>query len=77
MKSLLKFTLLSALIISGKLAKQSSPVAMAQAVETTTASDSSVVLVHQVLSSEPAKPTQQPTRVQEPQSGNGLVAEMF
>jgi hypothetical protein len=77
MKSLLKFALLSALIISGKLAKQSSPVAMAQAVETTTASDSSMVLVHQVLPSEPVKPTQAPTQVQEPQSGNGLLAEMF
>jgi hypothetical protein len=75
MKSLLKFTLLSALIISGKLAKQPAPVATAKAVEFTTAPDTSVVLVHQVLTSEPVKPSRQQPQPQ--QGGSGLIAEMF
>lgn len=74
MKSLLKFTLLSALIISGKLAKQSSSVATAQSVETKSEFDPSVVMVNQILDSESAKPAaqnqpQQPRRM--------LLSEVF
>ena len=75
MKSFFKFTVLSALIISGKLAKQTSPIATAQVVETNTAPDTSVVLVHQVLTPEPAKHTQQPNHSQH--NENSLLADMF
>jgi hypothetical protein len=75
MKSLLKFTLLSALIISGKLAKQSPTIAVAQNVETTTAPDTTVVFVHQVTSTEPAKAAQE--TVQPQQNGPSLLANLF
>ncbi len=75
MKSLLKFTLLLALIVGGRLAKQPVPAVTAQTVESSVAPDTSVVLVHQVLTSEPVKPTQEP--VQPQHSGSGLLAEMF
>ncbi|MFC6221705.1 hypothetical protein ACFP2F_00510 [Hymenobacter artigasi] len=75
MKSLLKFTLLSALIIGGRLVKESAPATAAQTVEPTAKSSSSVVLVHQVLTSEPVRPTRQQAQPQ--QSGSGLIAEMF
>lgn len=75
MKSLLKFSLLFALIISGKLSKQAAPAAVAQTVEPTTALDTSVVFVHHMLPTEPAKPTRRQAR---PRQGNRLfVAEMF
>lgn len=71
MKSLLKFVLLSALIIGGRLVKQPAPATVARTVEPVAKPDSSVILVHQVLTSEPVQPAQsQP-------SGNGLIAEMF
>ncbi|MBJ6110556.1 hypothetical protein JAO73_16145 [Hymenobacter sp. BT523] len=75
MKSLLKFSLLSALIVGGKFAKTTTPVTAAQPVAAQTRPDtSSVVLVHQVLTSEPVKPT----REQRPQqSGSGFITEMF
>ena len=75
MKTLLKFTLLSALIISGKLAKQPAQAAIAQKEISQTAPDSSMVMVHQVLTSEPVQPAQEPARPQP--SGSGLLAEMF
>jgi hypothetical protein len=75
MKSLLKFTLLSALIISGKLAKQAAPAAVAQSVETQATPTTSVIMVHQVLTSEPVKPAREQAQPQ--QSGNGLLAELF
>jgi hypothetical protein len=75
MKTLLKFTLLSALIISGKLAKQPVQATVSPAAATkTTASGNSVVLVHQVLTSEPVQPAKQ---ANQPSSGNGLLAELF
>ena len=80
MKSVFKFCLLSALIISGKLAKPSAPVAVAQMAEARVAPDTSVVLVHQVLTSEPVKPTHPGTDAEHEQSqnsGNGLITEMF
>ena len=67
MKTLFKFTLLSALIISGKLAKQSAPAP----VTTQATTSNPIVLVHQVLTSEPVQPAQQPL------SGSGLLAELF
>ena len=76
MKSILKFTLLAALIVSGRLVKQPTKVDVAQAVGAKKSTGrASVILVHQVLTSEPVKPAQE----QEPpqQSGNGLIAEMF
>ena len=75
MKSLLKFSLLSALIIGGKLAKQPAPATTAQTVHTAPVADTSVVLVHQVLTSEPVKPAREQDQPQ--QSGSGLIAEMF
>ncbi|WP_460616060.1 hypothetical protein [Hymenobacter segetis] len=75
MKSLLKFTLLSALIIGGRLVKESAPVTVAQTVEPVAKPNSSVILVHQVLTSEPVQPARQQTQPQ--QSGSGLIAEMF
>ena len=74
MKSLLKFALLSALIIGGKLAKQSAPAVAAQPTQTQAAPGASILLVHQVLTSEPVKPARQQAP---PQSGNGLITEMY
>ena len=73
MKSLFKFALLSALIVGGRLAKQPAPAIMAQA--TPAANNGSVVLVHQVLTSEPVPPAQEQNQPQH--SGNGLIAELF
>lgn len=73
MKSLFKFALLSALIVGGRLAKQPAPATMAQA--TPVANNGSVVLVHQVLTSEPVPPAQEQNQPQP--SGNGLIAELF
>lgn len=75
MKSLLKFALLSALIIGGRLTKESAPAATAQIVEPVAKPDSSIILVHQVLTSEPVQPTQEQAKPQ--QGGSGLIAEMF
>ena len=77
MKSLLKFALLSALIITGKLAKQSTPAAMAQTptAKPAATANNSVILVNQVLPSKPVKPARKPAQPQ--QSGSGLIAEMF
>jgi len=77
MKSLLKFTLLSALIITGKLAKDSALVPVVQApVQTTkTTPNPSVVMVHETLTSQPVP--QHREQAQPQQSGNGLLAELF
>jgi hypothetical protein len=75
MKSLLKFSLLTALIISGKLAKQPAPAAVAQTVKTQTAPDSSMILVHHVYTAEPAQSGRE--KAQPQPSGSGLLAEMF
>jgi hypothetical protein len=75
MKSLLKFSLLSALIISGKLAKQSAPATVAQTAVSPVSSNNSVVLVHQVISAQSAKPAQEqaPPR----QRNSGILANIF
>ena len=74
MKSLFKFALLFALIIGGRLAKQPAAATMAQSMSAA-ANNGSVVLVHQVLTSEPVPPA---TEQNQPQnSGNGLIAELF
>lgn len=75
MKSFLKFTLLSALIIGGKLAKQPAQAVGTQKATTSPAPDNSMVMVHQVLTSEPVQPAQQPAQRQT--SGSGLLAELF
>lgn len=54
MKAFFKFSLLLALIVVGKLAKQPAPAALAQAPAAPVASE--VVLVHQVFTSEPVSP---------------------
>ncbi|MBF9142458.1 hypothetical protein [Hymenobacter properus] len=77
MKSLLKFSLLSALIIGGKFAKTTLPATAAQSNTFQGHTDTSVVLVHQVLTSEPVKPTQEQTPPQRQQSGSGLITELF
>ena len=74
MKSLLKFAALAALLISGKLAKQPMPAVMVRN-EAVTSPENSVVLVHQVLTSEPVLPAQKPTS--SPNGGSGLLAELF
>ena len=56
MKAFLKCCLLLALVIGGKLAKQSPPVAVA-AQPAPSANRNEVVLVHQVLTSEPVLAT--------------------
>lgn len=73
MKSLLKFTLLFALIISGRLAKQATFTAVTPMPEV---SAPPVVLVHQVLTSEPVKSPKPKPQVEQP-GGSGLLAEMF
>lgn len=73
MKSLFKFALLSALIVGGRLAKQPAPATVAKAAPATNSSQ--VVLVHQVLTSEPVPPTKEQNPPQH--SGNGLIAELF
>ncbi len=77
MKSLLKFTLLTGLIISGKLAKQPAQTTVSQTIinKPTATNNSSVLFVHQVLTSEPVQPVQEQDQPQ--QSGSGLIAEMF
>ncbi|GAB3581260.1 hypothetical protein GCM10027345_23790 [Hymenobacter daeguensis] len=72
---MLKFSLLTALIISGKMAKQASPATVAQTVNTQKASSSNVVLVHQVYGSQPVQSGRE--KAQPQQSGSGLLAEMF
>ena len=76
MKSVLKFALLAALIVSGKLVKQPAQASVTQQNDAKIVNNSaSVVLVHQVLTSEPVKPAREQDQPQ--QSGNGLIAEMF
>jgi len=76
MKSVLKFALLASLIVTGKLVKQPTQATAGQSVEAKSVNNStSVVLVHQVLTSEPVKPAREQEQPQ--QSGNGLIAEMF
>ena len=75
MKSLLKFSLLSALIISGKLVKQPVPTAVAQTINPNALSDSSVVLVHQMLPVKLVKALRAQAPL--PQSGSGLLAGLF
>lgn len=75
MKSLLKFTLLLALIISGKLAKQPAGAAVSQTIETKAAPDTSMVFVNQITAAEPAKTAEE--KNQEQQGNAGLLADMF
>lgn len=75
MKSLLKFTLLSALIIGGKLAKQTPPTAGAQITEKKTAPGTSLVFVNQFTPSEPVKTEEE--KKKEQQRTAGLLADMF
>ena len=76
MKSLLKFSLLSALIIGGKFAKTTAPATVAQVNTFQPRPDtSSVMLVHQVLTSETVKPARE--QVPPQQSGSGFITEMF
>lgn len=75
MKPLFKFALLSALIVGGKLAKQPATTVVARKQVTKPANRNSIILVHQVLTSEPVQPTREKDQPQ--QSGNGLLAELF
>ena len=61
MKAFLKFSLLLALIVVGRLAKQPTPSVLAQAPTeiVPAAAASQVTLVHQVLTSEPVSPQPQ------------------
>ncbi len=75
MKSLLKFTLLAALIISGKLTKQTSAVATAPTIETKTTTDSSIVFVNQNTVPEPTKTNE--AKSAKPEDNTPLLANMF
>jgi len=76
MKSVFKFVLLAALIVTGKLVKQPIQATAVPSAEAKSVNNSaSVVFVHQVLTSEPVKPALEQEQPQ--QSGNGLIAEMF
>jgi hypothetical protein len=82
MKILFKFCLLLALIIGGKLAKQSAPATVAQAPVSALQQDSlpsnptaSVVLVHQVLTSEPVPATSE--GAQKEQQRQSSILEIF
>ena len=76
MKSVLKFALLASLIVTGKLIRQPTQATTGQSIENKSVNNSaSVVLVHQVLTSEPVKPAREQEQPQ--QSGNELIAEMF
>ena len=75
MKSLLKFTLLAALIISGKLTKQTPAVASTQTIETKTTTDSAIVFVNQNTVTEPAKTNEAKSTKQE--QNTTLLANMF
>jgi hypothetical protein len=71
MKTLFKFSLLLALIIGGKVAKQTPPATVAAKTTTVNAQQpTSVVLVHQVLTSEPVVPASHSFR---PDNGGGIV----
>ncbi|WP_125921735.1 hypothetical protein [Hymenobacter lapidarius] len=75
MKSLLKFTLLAALIISGKLTKQTSTASAAQTIETKTTPNTLMVFVNQTTALEPTKTNDEKSTKQ--QSNAGLLADMF
>ena len=74
MKSLFKFALLFALVIGGRLAKQPVPASIVQTTPAQ-ANNGAVVLVHQVLTSEPVPAAKEQNLSQH--SGNGLIAELF
>ena len=75
MKSLLKFTLLSALIIGGKLAKQTAPAAAAKTIETKTAPDTSMVFVNRITVLKPIKNGEEKNKGQ--QKNVALLVDMF
>ncbi|MDO7874884.1 hypothetical protein Q5H93_09090 [Hymenobacter sp. ASUV-10] len=74
MKALVKLVLLLALIVGGKLAKEAAPVTVAQSPVSATQQEKSnrVVMVHQVLTSEPVAPSEE-----QPRQGSPIVTEMF
>lgn len=75
MKSLLKFSLLSALIIVGKIAKQPTTAVVAQTIQPTALPDTSVIFINQVIPFEPAKQNHEKGNAQ--QSRVGLLANLF
>jgi hypothetical protein len=75
MKPFFKVTLLFALIISGKLAKEPAPVATAKTVQMKPASDTSVVFVNHLTAAQPVKPVSDKTQPE--QSGINLIANLF
>lgn len=74
MKALLKLALMLALIVGGKLAKEAAPTTVAQAPAPAAQQEKSnrVVMVHQVLTSEPVAPSEE-----QPRQGSPIVTEMF
>jgi hypothetical protein len=76
MKSLVKLLMLLALIVGGKLAKEASPVTVAQSPAPAQVAEQEksnrVVMVHQVLTSEPVPPAEE-----QPRQGSPIVTEMF
>jgi hypothetical protein len=74
MKSLVKLLMLLALVVGGKLAKEAAPTTVAQAPAPVAEKEKSsrVVMVHQVLTSEPVPPA-----AEQPRQGSPIVTEMF
>ncbi|WP_143080157.1 hypothetical protein [Hymenobacter arizonensis] len=75
MKSLFKFTLLFALIVSGKLAKQPAAAAMAKNAESKPAADTSMVFVSQMIPAQSVKPAHAKAKTR--QTGTDLIANLF
>lgn len=72
MKALVKLVMLLALIVGGKLAKEAAPVTIATSPAPAPTKPNRVVLVHQVLTSEPVTPADE-----QPRQGSPIVTEMF
>lgn len=72
MKALVKLVMLLALIVGGKLAKEAAPATVATTPAPASVKPGRVVLVHQVLTSEPVVPAEE-----QPRQGNPIVTEMF
>ncbi|WP_426058791.1 hypothetical protein [Hymenobacter sp. B1770] len=75
MKSLFKFTLLFALIVSGKLAKQPAAIAVAKNTESKPATDTSMVFASQMFLVQSIKPVQSETKPE--QTDTSLMANLF
>ena len=78
MKSLFKFSLLAAIIISGKIAKQqTAQPAVAQRTHVTAAPKMPVVLAHETTTAAPVKNPRQQSQNQTQPTNSGIIIEMY